>query len=77
LEIALTDLEALAARVNALEQTLGVVTMLAMRQLPPAKRPQLAEAIGEMARTAEQQLDRATATLLTQLHGAAAMAALK
>jgi hypothetical protein len=67
----------LEARINALEQTLGVVTMLAMRQLPPAKRPQLAEAIGEMARTAEQQLDHATATLLTQLHGAAAMAALR
>lgn len=67
----------LEARVNALEQTLGVVTMLAMQQMPPAKRPQLAEAIGEMARTAEQQLDHATATLLRQLHGAAAMAALR
>lgn len=72
-EAALAMLE---ARVNALEQTLGALTMLAMRQLPPERRPQLAEAIAAMARVAEKKDQQASALLLTQLHGAAAMAAL-
>ncbi len=70
-------LDQLEARVTALEETVGALTMLAIRQMPPAQRPLFAEGIGAMAQAAEQAGRTASATLLTQLHGAAAMAALR
>lgn len=66
----------LEARVTALEETAGALTMLAIRQMPPERRLRFAEGIGTMAQGAEWAGQHASASLLTQLHGAAAMAAL-
>ncbi|WP_019653999.1 hypothetical protein [Variovorax atrisoli] len=69
-------LDQLEARVTALEETVGALTMLAIRQMQPERRQQFAEGIGAMAQAAEKAGRQASAQLLTQLHGAAAMAAL-
>ncbi len=64
-------LQTALARIGAIEDTLGALTMLAVRHLPADKRPAFAEALAALAAVAEKQKDMASATLLTQLHGAA------
>lgn len=71
------DMKNLEARLSALEETLAALTMLAIRHLPATRRSEFAEGIGAMAQAAERNGNGASATLLTQLHGAAAMAALR
>lgn len=58
-------------RIEAIENTLGALTMLAVRHIPVEKRPGFAEAIAAMGAIAEKEQDMASATLLTQLHSAA------
>ncbi|CAN7167971.1 hypothetical protein LJR118_000276 [Acidovorax sp. LjRoot118] len=68
----LTDaLRTALARIDAIENTLGALTMLAVRHMPMDKRPGFAEALAALAGMAEKQKDMASATLLTQLQGAA------
>lgn len=59
------------ARIDAVESTLGALTMLAVRHMPPDRRPGFAEALASLGATAERQGDMASATLLTELHSAA------
>lgn len=59
-------------RITALENTLGSLTMLAMRQLPASQRATLGDGIAALAATAEKHGDIAGATLLTELHRSAA-----
>ncbi len=59
------------ARIDALESTLGALTMLAMRAMPADKRPGFAESLAALAATAEKHHDIASATLLTELHRSA------
>lgn len=67
----LVALQTALDRIAAIEDTMGALTMLAVRQMPADKRPGFAEALAALAATAEKQKDMASATLLTQLHGAA------
>lgn len=67
----LVALQTALDRIAAIEDTMGALTMLAARQMPADKRPGFAEALAALAATAEKQKDMASATLLTQLHGAA------
>lgn len=68
----LTDaLRTALARIDAIENTMGAFTMLAVRHMPADKRPGFAEALATLAAMAEKQKDMASATLLTQLQGAA------
>ena len=66
------ELGAALARINALENTLGAITMLAMRQLPASTRAALGDGLAALAATAEKHGDIASATLLTELHRSAA-----
>ena len=59
-------------RITALENTLGCLTMLAMRQLPASQRATWGDGIAALAATAEKHGDIASATLLTELHRSAA-----
>ena len=59
-------------RITALENTLGSLTMLAMRQLPASQRATWGDGIAALAATAEKHGDIASATLLTELHRSAA-----
>lgn len=59
-------------RINALESTLGALTMLAMRQLPASERATIGDGLAALAATAEKHGDIASATLLTELHRSAA-----
>lgn len=65
------ELVAALQRIEAIENTLGALTMLAVRHLPQQARQGFAEAIAALGATAEKHGDMAGATLLTQLHGAA------
>lgn len=67
----LVALQTALDRIAAIEDTMGALTMLAVRQMPADKRPGFAEALAALAATAEKQKDMASATLLTQLQGAA------
>lgn len=58
-------------RIEAIEDTLGAITMAAMRQMPHDKRTGFTEAIAALAASAEAEGDIASATLLTHLHAAA------
>lgn len=69
------DLDIAVQRINALEDTLGGLTMLAMRALPADKRQAFAESLAALAATAEKQQDIACATLLTDLHRSAVQSA--
>lgn len=62
------------ARIEAIENTMGAITMLAVRTMPTDKRPGFVEALAALGAVAEREKDIASATLLTQLHGAAAHA---
>ena len=62
-------------RITALENTLGSLTMLAMRQLPASQRATWGDGIAALAATAEKHGDIASATLLTELHRSAAQSA--
>lgn len=61
-------------RINAIEDTLGALTMLAARHMPIQARTAFGEGIAVLAAAAEKQGDMASATLLTGLHGAFAQA---
>lgn len=67
----LVALQTALDRIAAIEDTMGALTMLAVRQMPADKRPGFAEALAALAAMAEKQKDMASATLLTQLQGAA------
>lgn len=66
------DLSTALQRITALENTLGGLTMLAMRQLPASQRATWGDGMAALAATAEKHGDMASATLLTNLHSAAA-----
>ena len=66
------ELGAALQRITALENTLGALTMLAMRQLPASQRATVGDGLAALAATAEQHGDIASATLLTELHRSAA-----
>ena len=66
------ELSAALQRINALENTLGAITMLAMRQLPASQRATWGDGIAALAATAEKHGNIASATLLTELHRSAA-----
>lgn len=66
------ELSTALQRINALENTLGAITMLAMRQLPASTRAALGDGLAALAATAEKHGDIASATLLTELHRSAA-----
>ena len=59
-------------RITALENTLGCLTLLAMRQVPASQRATWGDGIAALAATAEKHGDIASATLLTELHRSAA-----
>lgn len=65
-------LDTALARITALENTLGALTMLAMRQLPASERATVGDALAALATSAEKHGDIASATLLTELHRSAA-----
>lgn len=67
----LDALQTALARIEAIEDTMGALTMLAARYMPADKRKGFAEAIAALGAKAEKQGDMASATLLTQLHAAA------
>jgi lauroyl/myristoyl acyltransferase len=61
-------------RVEALENAMGALVMLGLRQLPNDQRARFGDALAAFAATAEKHGDMATATLLTEVHSAAAQA---
>jgi len=66
------ELEALAARVTALESALGAMTMLALRTATPEQKMQFAEGLAQMASAAERAGSEPEALLLTEVHRALA-----
>ncbi len=66
------DLHFALQRISALESALGVIVMLTLRQLPPERQARFGDELAAMAATAEREGDMAAATLLTELHSAAA-----
>ena len=66
------ELSTALQRINALENTLGAITMLAMQQLPASTRAALGDGMAALAAAAEKHGDIASATLLTELHRSAA-----
>ena len=66
------ELSTALQRINALENTLGAITMLAMQQLPASTRAAVGDGMAALAATAEKHGDIASATLLTELHRSAA-----
>lgn len=61
-------------RINAIEDTLGALAMLATRHMAPDTRTAFGEGIAALSAAAEKQGDMASATLLTGLHAAVAHA---
>jgi len=66
------ELSTALQRITALENTLGALTALALRQLPASQRTTVGDGIAALAAAAEKHGDIASATLLTELHRSAA-----
>ncbi len=62
-------------RIAAVEQTLGGMAMAVIARLPDTQQAGFAETFARMAESAQRGGESASATLLTEIHRAAAMAA--
>ena len=66
------DLGTALQRIEAIEDALGALVILATGHIPAEGRAALEDRLAALAATAESMGDMASATLLTNLHAAAA-----